>query len=73
METLVLLMAHSHCRTRIQTRTRIPNTTIGDRGPSLDLCNVNFQHITIVAKGKTLRIRDSIRIRVRQCERAITP
>ena len=25
--------------------------------PDIDLCNVNIKHITIVAKGKTLRIR----------------
>ena len=56
-------MARSHCRTQI--RTRIPYTAIEERVPSVDLCNVNIQHITIVAKGKTLRIR------VRQCERAI--
>ena len=55
-------MAPLHCRTRI----RIPNTAIGDRDPSHDMCNVNFQHITIVAEGKTLRIR------VWQCKRAIT-
>ena len=48
-------MARSHCRTQI--RTRIPHTSIGDRDPSLDLCNVNFQHIAFVAKGKTLRIQ----------------
>ena len=48
-------------------RTQIPNTAIGDRDTSLDLCNVNFQHIKIVAKGKTLRIR----VRVRLCKRAI--
>ena len=58
-------MAPLHCRTWIQTRTRIPYAAIGDWDPSPDLCNVKIQHITIVAKGKTLRIR------VRQCKRAI--
>ena len=38
-----------------------------DWDPSLDLCNVNIQHIRIVANGKTLRIR----VRVRQCKRAM--
>ena len=60
------VMALLHCR------TRIPNVGIGDWGPSLDLCNVNFQHITLVVKGKTLRIRVRIGIRVRQCKRAIS-
>ena len=63
----VHVMARSHCRTQI--RNRIPHTAIGDRDPSLDLCNVNFQHITLLAKGKTLRVR--VRIRVWQCEQAI--
>ena len=64
--------AYSHCRTPIRTRTQIPYTAMGDKDPSLDLCNVNFQHITIVAKGKTLRIRVKVRVRIRQSERAIT-
>ena len=41
-------MADSH------SRTRIPNAAIGDWDPSPDLCNVNIQHVTIVAKGKPL-------------------
>ena len=49
-------MTRSHCRTQIRTRTRIPYTAIGERDPSLDLCNVNIQHVIVVAKGKTLRI-----------------
>ena len=48
-------MARSHCQTQIRTLT--PYAAIGDKDPSLDLCNVNFQQITLVAKGKTLRIR----------------
>ena len=56
------LLALLHCRTRI--RTQIPNTAIGDWDPSLDLCHVNIQHVTIVAEWKALRIR------VRQCKRA---
>ena len=56
-------MALLHCRTGIRIRTRIPNEGIGIR-IRVDLCNVNIQHITILAKGK--------RVRVRQCERAIT-
>ena len=52
------LMARSHYR----TQTRIPYTAIGDRDPSLDLCNVNFQPTTIVAQSK---------IRVWQCEWAM--
>ena len=66
-------MALSHCRTQIRTRTRIPYTAIGDRDLSLDLCDVNFQYITLVAKGKILRIGVRVRIRVWQCERAIIP
>ena len=45
-------MARSHTRIQPRSLTRIPNTAIGDRDPSLGLCNVNFQHITLVAKGK---------------------
>ena len=65
------IMAVLHCltslhwRTPIRTGTRIPNTAIGDRDPSLGLCNVNFQHTTIEAKGKTLKIQVWI------CRRAI--
>ena len=55
-------MADSHWR------TRIPNTAIGDRDPSLNLCNVKFWHSTIVAIGKPLWIW----VRVRQCETTIT-
>ena len=60
-------MADSHWR----TRTRIPNAAIGDWDPSLDLCNVIIQHVTIVAKGKTLQIQVQVRIRVWQYETAI--
>ena len=42
-----------------------------DWDSSLDLCNVNIQYITIVAKGKILWIRVRVGIRVRQCKRDI--
>ena len=64
-------MARSHCRTQIRIRTRIPHTAIGDRDPSKDLCNVIFQQVTLVAKGKTLRIQVLVWIRLWQCERTI--
>ena len=50
LNTLFLDVYTTHCRTSIRIQTRIPYTVIRDL--SLDLCNVNFQHITIVAKGK---------------------
>ena len=58
-----MLMADSHWR------TRIPNADIGNWDSSLDLCNVNIQHVTIIAKGKTPRIR--VRVKIRLCETAI--
>ena len=56
---------------RIRTQTMIPNVDIVDWDPSLDLCNVNIQHIKFLTKGKTLRIRVRFPIRLRQCKIAI--
>ena len=44
---VIVITAPLHCQ------TRTPNAAIGAWDPSPDLCNVNIQHITIAAKGKT--------------------